>query len=554
MTSARAFTLEDGGRALARSLTDGSIIWSQQARVGGPPGGPPSPSGARVAITGRKELLVLAGEDGRQLHEWPLPAAATCLAMGEGGQIALGTHGGAILVRTPEGWRSVQAFRGKVTTLGRRAAAIVAGGAGGQLCHLVLGGGSHRQLCDEGPAVTAVSMLSDGALLAGRADGVIERWALGEERPSQTFTGAEGPIRALAIAGGWILAAGEERLIHRWDALAAQALAPLAGHARPVLAMGIAGDGRLWTAGKDQILRCWAADQAAPFPALSGHGGGVRACCLVGDDAFTGSRDGAVRRWSVATGRPLETWLRGSSAVTAMVLTPDGGLVAGRSDGSMVRLDAPRRTAWQQRRTHQGPLACLAWLDGLVLSGGADGVLRIWDGASGAPVSARLDHGSRLRCLALSADGALVATGGYDGSLVVASPLGGGTLGRAAGHQGPVVGCAWVGERVVTVGMDGILRSWSARGEALGSVWAHGDGAVGVRSLGGRRAASVGGDGRLCLWGFGAVEGEPALLAELDLGVPLDGLGADPRDASEPRLLVGDRYGGAHAAAVAPSA
>jgi WD40 repeat protein len=161
-------------------------------------------------------------------------------------------------------------------------------------------------------------------------------------------------------------------------------------------------------------------------------------------------------------------------------------------------------------------------------------------------VSARHDHGARLRCLALAPGGDLLATGSYDGGVAIGAPLGSAALARGQGHEGPVVGCAWVGDRLVSVGMDGTLRSWSAGAEPTACVAAHTDGAVGVAALSNDQLITVGGDGRVCLWRLNAA-GDASLDHELDLGVALDGLGAETQTGRAPRLLVGDRYGGAHA-------
>lgn len=546
MAGGMAVSLEGERELLARSLPDAAVRWRQ------PCDGhllAVSPCGRRVAVALRQSVVLRGCADGALIAEHPLPLGAASLALGADDALAVGTHGGSVLAWTGETWRPLRPLRARVTALDRRGSVVAAGGSDGQLCWVRLESPEQRLLGGVGAAVTAVVLLSDDALLAARACGAVERWALGEGRLLQRYQGAQGPVPALVVHGSLLLAAGEDRLVHRWELDSGVALEPLAGHERPLLGLGVDWTGLIWSGGKDACLRCWAPEEPAPFPALSGHGGGVRTCCVAGDQGFTGSRDGSVRGWCLSSGRPEGVWLRGSAAITAMLLLPEGGLLVGRSDGSLLRLDAPGAPLWSIRRGHDGPVTSLGWLDGLLLSGGADGALRLWDGAAGTPLSARRDHSSRLRCMALAPDGAQVACGGYDGSLVLAPPLGGSPRAHVQAHEGPVVGCAWVGEGPVTVGMDGRLCRWSGAGEPRAIVEAHGDGAVGVAALDRHRALSVGGDGRVQLWDMAGAQ-HPVVVASLDLEIPLDGLGVGPGLRGGARVLVGDRYGGAHAIAV----
>ncbi len=505
MGGARAFTLGAGGHLTCRSLPDGAVCWERldEGQLLACSAG-----GEKLVVADRQGLRLLDVATGAVLEEHPLDFAPVALAFGAAAGPVVATRAGEVLVRVGGAWQQHRAFDTRVTAL-------------------VLGEGDDLWVALEG--------------------GRVERWS--EAGLVQRYRGAVGSVRALALGGGRLFAGGDDRLIHRWDLAGSEPAGSLAGHSRPVLGLGVDAEGSFWSGGRDQRLRGWEAGRTAPFPALAGHASGVRACRLRGDLGFTGGRDGGVLAWGLADGRCQQAWLRGPSGVTAMVLESVGGLVVGRSNGSLVGLAGPERIAWQQRRAHDGPVACLGLVEGLVISGGADGSLRIWDAGSGMPVSARLDHGSRLRCLALSAHGELVATGGYDGSLVIAPALGGDPVAQACEHEGPVVGCAWARERVATVGMDGVLRAWGVDGGLLGAAHAHDDGAVGVVAVAEQRVVTVGGDGRVCC--FGLEGGEPVRLGSIDLGVPLDGLGCERLPEGGARLLVGDRLGGAHLLALA---
>ncbi|GAA2794887.1 WD40 repeat domain-containing serine/threonine protein kinase [Crossiella cryophila] len=115
--------------------------------------------------------------------------------------------------------------------------------------------------------------------------------------------------------------------------------------------------------------------------------------------------------------------------------------------------------------------------DGLVLASGgrewnqvsvADGgSVRVWDARTGA-VRHRLAGLARgVASIGLSADGAVLAAGGVDGSVLVWDLRG--QSWRWVAHSGRVSGIAVSpdGLRVVTTGMDGAVLLWSAAGELL---------------------------------------------------------------------------------------
>ncbi|WP_370216712.1 hypothetical protein [Kitasatospora sp. GAS1066B] len=185
---------------------------------------------------------------------------------------------------------------------------------------------------------------------------------------------------------------------------------------------------------------------AALCNTMSGHTDAVTAvACTVVDGrpvAVTGSVDGTVRVWDLATGQPVGQPLSGhGGGVRAVVCAELGGrpvAVSGSYDGTVRVWDlATGQPVGQPLSGHGGGVRAVvcAELGGrpVAVSGSYDGTVRVWDLATGQPVGQPLSgHGSGVRavaCTELAGRPVVVAvTGSYDAvcmwDLTTAEPLG----------------------------------------------------------------------------------------------------------------------------------
>ncbi len=119
----------------------------------------------------------------------------------------------------------------------------------------------------------------------------------------------------------------------------------------------------------------------------------------------------------------------------------------------------------------------------LGVSGGGDGVLRLWNLDSGA-CEREIAIGARgLAAVGINADGNLAAAGGRDGSLHVFDLRTGEKLGNFAGHGRSVSAVSFSadGKVLVSGSKEGTLRVWNvATGACLNRIEAHGMGVTGM--------------------------------------------------------------------------
>ena len=171
---------------------------------------------------------------------------------------------------------------------------------------------------------------------------------------------------------------------------------------------------------------------------------------------------------------------------------------------------------------HEGWVTTVAFSpDGSrIVSGGADGTIRMWAVNTGATLGEILrGHEDSVRSVAFSPDGSRIVSGGDDGTLRLWDATTGAALGEPLrGHEGLVWSVAFSpdGTRIVSGGDDGTLRLWDASsGAALSERWRREGG--GIRSAAfspnGSRIVSGSEDGTLRLWDASTATalGEPLL-------------------------------------------
>jgi WD40 repeat protein len=129
-----------------------------------------------------------------------------------------------------------------------------------------------------------------------------------------------------------------------------------------------------------------------------------------------------VRVWELATGKELlEAWEGGHA--NAVAFSPDGKLLAagGENDGTVEVYDWASKKLLVRFRADAHVIFCLAFsADGKKLyTGGNDPDVKVWDADTGKAAGRLEGHTDQVADLALSKDGTVLATAGQDRRVLI---------------------------------------------------------------------------------------------------------------------------------------
>lgn len=319
-------------------------------------------------------------------------------------------------------------------------------------------------------------------IVSGGEDATVRVWDTATGQPmGEPLVGPAGGRVALGRVDGRdvIVSGGADGTVGVWDAITRSPLgSPLIGHGdaiRAVAAGQSEDEGIIVSSGLAGPVRIWALGPALGEP-LIGHGAPVTALTVARiagrETVVTVSDDGTVGRWDAMTGRPMAEPLVGYAGPWT------GVSVCGSADGREI-----------------------------IAASTSTGLLCVWDAASGEAV----DYGPSARTLEPFDETAVTILVSAD-TRVVSSSWNERTR-QASAHAGISEGyCALAvasgvsadGEIIVSANWDGTLRAWhAATGQSLGAIPAHAGPARAVavgQSTGRHVIVSGGDDGMIRVW------------------------------------------------------
>jgi cytochrome c len=215
--------------------------------------------------------------------------------------------------------------------------------------------------------------------------------------------------------------------------------------------------------------------QSAPALAqLTGHGGPVRAIAISrdGNSVLSGSFDTAAIRWSLKTESAEQVLRFHSDALNAVAFLMDGRMVTAGADAKIAIWTLGRQQPDRVFEGHTAPIVSLAVSpDGARLASASwDHTVRIWSLGDGAQRELE-GHSQNVNGVAFTPDGRSLVSVGYDRELRIWPLVGGTPNVIKLGSSLNAVAVAPDGE-IATAGADGKLRFLTSEGQESGEVQA----------------------------------------------------------------------------------
>jgi WD40 repeat protein/tetratricopeptide (TPR) repeat protein len=423
-----------------------------------------------------------------------------------------------------------------------------------------------------GTVVVSVEFGPDGRQLVTRdAGGIVRVWDLAGSAvppsavaPSELSTPTELSPRSRRLAQ-------DLDLVRLLDTQTGRLVGGLR-HGGSIVTMAFSPDGRRLVAGcTDGAARVWDALTGRPLGDWVRHRGWVSHADFSPDGRLvvTAGQDRVASIWNPETARQVAE-LRHDQAVRWAEFSPDGRhVVTGTGDFASpgefyAPLSDPRRTGearvWDVATgrpvtppvRHAGAVQRAVFSpDGrrflTVAAGGPDSrnVVQVWETATGRPVSGPLVHPQGVFVVVFSPEtssgrtGRLLATGCIDGGVRLWDVAAGQAVRTLSGHSGAVSQVAFSedGRRLVTASEDGTARLWDVVGGQLIAVLPHAS-AVGRASFAddGYSITTSCQNGTVRTWWLGPPDTRPAedwaALARLLSGGRADPEGGTPMTVS----------------------
>ncbi len=349
--------------------------------------------GRLMASAGDDGSLVVS-EIGSRQHVMEFAIAATALAMAQDRPLLVAADATKVLlidVRAGQVVAQIPVAGITVIAIAPDGGRVVLGDGDGDLWGWNTATGQHQTVVHLPSTVTALTLTSDGGVIAGTQSGDVASFAV--DATPRWQRNLPGAVLALSAQGLALAKDSRTRHLAVYDATSGTALATVAtgNPSAPVVTAGaFSADGqRFVVVGDDRTARVFTSLDAAPVVTLEGHAGAVLTATF--SDGHTrllsASMDGSVRLWDATRALDVRQLAPANRPTVVGCDTAGANGLMAREDGTVRALRLlDRRPAWETAigfaaRTSAGTAST-------VVLGGNHGQVRVLDLNSGEILAA----------------------------------------------------------------------------------------------------------------------------------------------------------------------
>ncbi|KAF9106340.1 hypothetical protein BGX29_009757 [Mortierella sp. GBA35] len=324
------------------------------------------------------------------------------------------------------------------------------------------------------------------------------------------FRGHTDGVMCLQFDDSFLITGSYDNSVKVWNIETGECLRTLTGHALCVRALHF-DEAKLITGSMDRTLKIWNYHTGQCIRTLQGHTDGVVTLDFDSRILASGSVDATIKIWNFATGQC--STLKGHSDLVNKVQIYKKDLLFSTSDDTTVKLwDIATRTCLRTFTGHVGRVQCLQTsgdaLISILANSRHDKYAALESASQGSVVSRARATSPAYESSSSDSETRttrpIVVTGGLDNTLKIWDVETGACLNTLFGHEGGVWSLAFDKLRIVSGSLDKTIKVWDTEsGECLYTLSGP-EGPVTCVGLGDTKVVGGSADGSVFLWDYGA--------------------------------------------------
>lgn len=258
-------------------------------------------------------------------------------------------------------------------------------------------GGNERLLrVSEKGAVWALDTWSEEGreeeewIAVGGTDCLVGVWRVGNLEKKATLSGHQMTVRCIAtLSSTQVLSGSRDSTLRIWNINTSTCEAVLEGHTKTIRQIAVK-DNIAVSVSYDSDARVWDLETKECVHVLKDHTEKLYAVAYDGKRVVTGGMDKTVRVWDPLSG-VCQTVLQGHTSLITFLIPTATDLISTSAGGDMYSWSLDDYSVKWKVTAHDNSTTALERDKDIIVTGGSDGKVKVWNARTGAEISELLD-------------------------------------------------------------------------------------------------------------------------------------------------------------------